>query len=208
MKKGLFITFEGSDGAGKTTQIKLLKNYLEEQGFSPIVTREPGGTKIGELIRDIILDKENAEMSNMTEMLLYAASRAQHVDEFIRPNLAAGEIIISDRFVDSSIAYQGGARKMGNDVSIVNDIAIKECVPDVTFLLIGDPSVGFSRVSNRPLDRIELEGQEYQRLVIESFHELADIQPDRIIKIDADGAVDDIHCVIVSKVMDLIEDID
>ena len=205
MKKGLFITFEGSDGAGKTTQIKLLKEFLEQQGFSPVVTREPGGTKIGELIRNIILDKENAEMSNLTEMLLYAASRSQHVDEYIRPNLFDGKIVISDRFVDSSVVYQGAARKLGNAVVTVNDIAIGDCVPDATFLLLTDPTVGFSRVENRSLDRIESEGIDYQRLVIEAYADLAKKNMDRIMKIEANDSVDNIHDVIVKKVMNLIQ---
>ena len=205
MKKGLFITFEGTDGSGKTTQIKLLKSFLEEKGYSPVITREPGGTKIGELIRDIILNKENSEMSNLTEMLLYAASRAQHVDEYIRPNLLEGKIVISDRFVDSSIVYQGGARKLGDSVVAVNDIAIGDCIPDATFLLLADADVGFSRVSNRTLDRIESEGLDYQRLVADAYVQLADKSPQRIQKIDANDTVENIQKTIENIVIDLIK---
>lgn len=205
MKKGLFITFEGSDGSGKTTQIKLLKSFLEEHGYSPVVTREPGGTKIGELVRDIILDKDNAEMSNMTEMLLYAASRAQHVDEFIRPNLSAGKIVISDRFIDSSIVYQGYARGLGDDVSLVNNIAIGDCIPDATFLLLVDPDVGFTRVNMRSLDRIEAEGQEYQEHVTEAYIEHAKALPERIVCVDANNSVEDIQKIINEKILELLK---
>ena len=205
MKKGLFITFEGSDGSGKTTQIKLLKSFLEENGYSPVVTREPGGTKIGELVRDIILDKDNSEMSNMTEMLLYAASRAQHVDEFIRPNLLAGKIVISDRFIDSSIVYQGYGRKLGDNVSLVNNIAIGDCAPDATFLLLVDPHVGFTRVNRGPLDRIEAEGQEYQKQVTNAYIEHAKAFPDRIVTVDADNTVEAIQEIISKRVLELLE---
>lgn len=205
MKRGLFITFEGSDGSGKTTQIQLLKDFLEKKGYSPIITREPGGTRISEYIRDIILDQDNSEMSNVTEMLLYAASRAQHVDEFIRPNLESGKIVISDRFVDSSYVYQGNARNLGDIVDEVNRIAVRDCMPDATFLLIANPEIGYSRVANRALDRIELEGLDYQKLVFKGYKELVSKYPDRIHEINADDSVSNIQNVINEKILKLIE---
>ena len=131
--KGLFIVMEGPDGSGKTTQINLLKEYLEEAGYECLITREPGGTVIGEEVRQLILNPEHKEMSPVTEMLLYAASRAQLVHEVIGPALEEGKIVISDRFVDSSIVYQGIARKLGiSTVSAVNAPGIGIYRPDGT----------------------------------------------------------------------------
>ena len=135
--KGLFIVMEGPDGSGKTTQINLLKEYLEEAGYECLITREPGGTVIGEEVRQLILNPEHKEMSPVTEMLLYAASRAQLVHEVIGPALEEGKIVISDRFVDSSIVYQGIARKLGiSTVSAVNARESAFIVPMESFLLI------------------------------------------------------------------------
>ena len=119
MKKGYFISFEGMDGSGKSTQIIKIKDYLEKNGFEVVLTREPGGTEIGEKIRKIILDPENSSMTALTEAMLYAASRAQHVEEKIKPEISAGRIVICDRFVDSSIAYQGFGRGLGASISEV-----------------------------------------------------------------------------------------
>jgi len=135
MKKGYFISFEGGDGAGKSTQINKLKEYCEKQGYDVVLTREPGGTDIGEKIRQIILDPENSKMADMTEAFLYAASRAQHVEEVIKPAIEAGRIVICDRFVDSSIAYQGYGRGLGECVGIINEYAVNTYMPYVTFLL-------------------------------------------------------------------------
>ena len=120
MSRGIFITLEGPDGAGKTTQIQMMKEYLEGLGKTVLLTREPGGTGISEKLREILLDKENAEMSDTTEMMIYAAARAQHVAERIRPALERGEVVICDRFVDSSVAYQGYGRGLGEAVQEVN----------------------------------------------------------------------------------------
>ncbi|MBO8433846.1 MAG: dTMP kinase, partial [Tyzzerella sp.] len=134
--KGLFITIEGTDGAGKSTQIELLKKYLEDRGKDVLVTREPGGTPISEKIRDIILDRENSEMSSITEALLYASSRAQHVSEKIKPALAEGKIVICDRFVDSSIAYQSVARGLSTKlIEDINKYAVDGLTPDITLYL-------------------------------------------------------------------------
>ena len=146
MKKGLFITIEGPDGSGKSTQIEKLRVYLEKKGYKAILTREPGGTEISEKIRNIILDKNNKEMNNMTEALLYAASRAQHVAEVIKPALEMGETVICDRFIDSSIAYQGYGRGIGEPVRVINEYAVAGCMPDITFLLKLDPRIGKGRI--------------------------------------------------------------
>ena len=136
-KTGWFITMEGPDGSGKTTQIQLLEQVLKSQGYKVWVTREPGGTLIGEQIRKIILDVDNEEMDPMTEAILYAAARAQHVKQLIEPALDQGMIVLCDRFLDSSVAYQGVARGLGMDtIEGINQYATGGLVPDITFLLI------------------------------------------------------------------------
>ena len=136
MDRGLFITFEGIDGCGKSTQIRLLTAYLEDIGRPFLLVREPGGTVIGEKIRSILLDKENNEMSPAAELLLFEAARAQIVDEKIRPAIEAGTTVICDRFYDSTFAYQGVARSLGEDLVVtLNDIATSGLAPDITFLL-------------------------------------------------------------------------
>ena len=140
MEKGLFITVEGGDGSGKTTQLAFIKEYLTEKGEDVLFTREPGGTALGEKIRSVILDPANKEMVPMTESLLYAASRAQLVSEVIRPALAAGRTVVCDRYVDSSIAYQGYARGLGESVTTINGYAIGDCIPDATILIKVDPA--------------------------------------------------------------------
>ena len=137
--KGIFISFEGADASGKSTQIRLLREWLESKGIEPLVTREPGGTAIGEKIRAILLDRENGEMLPLTEALLYAASRAQHVGQVIRPALKEGRVVITDRFVDSSIAYQGYGRGLGEVAEIINTPAVDGVLPDLTILLVVDP---------------------------------------------------------------------
>ena len=133
---GLFITMEGTDGAGKTTQINRLAQYFEDKGYKVICTREPGGTPISEKIREIIIDKNNTEMTDMTEALLYAAARAQHTQEVILPALKEGDIVISDRFVDSSVVYQGFARSIGERlIKNINKYAVGDLEPDITFFL-------------------------------------------------------------------------
>lgn len=192
MKKGLFITFEGPDGAGKTTQINLLKSFLEESGYDAVLTREPGGTSIGEKIREIILDKDHVEMDYMTEALLYAASRAQHVAEVIKPTIEAGRTVICDRFMDSSIVYQGFGRKLGDCVRIINEFAVNGCMPDITFLLKVEPSVGKCRIKNEDQDRLELERIEYHNEVFKAYIELEKQYPERIIGIDSNRNIEEI----------------
>ncbi|MBQ9971978.1 MAG: dTMP kinase [Firmicutes bacterium] len=191
MEKGLFITIEGSDGSGKSTQIALLKEYLESKGFVVLTTREPGGTNIGEKIREIILDKNNIEMDSMTEALLYAASRAQHVAEKIVPALERGEIVICDRFIDSSIAYQGYGRNLGDCVRIINEYAVRGYMPDVTFLMKMDPGIGKSRIKEEDADRLEREKLEFHQKVYAGYEEIEKIY-DRIVGIDATGTIEEI----------------
>ena len=206
MKKGIFITMEGPDGSGKTTQITLLKEYLEKEGYDVLITREPGGTVISEAIREIILNKDYTEMSPVTEMLLYASARAQLINEVIGPALDAGKAVISDRFVDSSLVYQGMARGLGvGNVYEVNCQAIGKYMPDVTFLLDLPADVGIARKKDqKELDRMEMESLEFHRAVAEGYRSLAERFPERIEKIDATLPIDDICVIIKSRINELI----
>lgn len=193
--QGILISIEGPDGAGKTTQISLLKQYLEQKGFSCILTREPGGTKISEKIRHLILDKENSKMGAVTEMLLYSAARAQLVHEVIRPALEEGKVIICDRYVDSSAVYQGIARNLGVDtVYEVNEYAIQGIWPDLTIHLDLEAEEGIRRKKNQTeLDRMELETMDFHKKVCEGYRTLAKRNPDRIKTINAMLSVEEIH---------------
>lgn len=193
MKKGYFITFEGVDGSGKSTQIGRLKSFLESKGHKVVLTREPGGTEIGEKIRHIILDTSNDKMTYMTEAFLYAASRAQHVEQIIKPAVDTGQIVICDRFVDSSIAYQGYGRELGDSVAIINQYAVGEYTPDLTFLMKVRPNVGSARIRNRAKDRIELENMDFYRRVYEGYEKLESCFPERIIGIDASQTIEQIE---------------
>ncbi|MBN7774268.1 dTMP kinase [Clostridium aminobutyricum] len=204
MKKGLFISIEGPDGSGKSTQIQKLKKFLEEQGREAIVTREPGGTEISEKIRAIILDKNNVEMDYMTEALLYAASRAQHVAQVIKPALDEGKTIICDRFVDSSIAYQGYGRKLGDCVRIINEFAVAGCMPDITFFLKIDPSIGKMRIKEEVQDRLELEKLAFHNEVFRGYLELEENYKDRIIGIDANRSIKEISKDIIGHMKQLL----
>ena len=157
MKRGYFITFEGPDGAGKSTQIEYLKEYLEDRGLEYLFTREPGGTRISEKIRDMLLDKENCDLTARTEALLYAASRAQLVEDVIQPALNEGKIVVSDRYIDSSIAYQGFGRDLGEKVTEINKFAVNDLEPDLTFLLMISPDDVKARLDQQNLDRLESE---------------------------------------------------
>lgn len=192
MKKGLFITMEGPDGSGKSTQIEAIRKFFEARGEKTVITREPGGTKISEKIREILLDKENAEMDSMTEAMLYASARAQLVAQVIRPALEEGTHVICDRFIDSSIAYQGYGRGLGDSVAIINAYAIGGCMPDVTFFMKLNPEVGKSRISTDAQDRIEMEKLDFHQKVFAGYEALEAEYPDRIVGIDATRAIDEI----------------
>jgi len=192
MNNGLFITMEGPDGAGKSTQLEYIRNLLLSRGIDALFTREPGGTPISEKIRRIILDKKNAEMVPMTEALLYAAARAQHVEQVIRPTLMRGKTVVCDRYVDSSIAYQGYGRHLGEGVSIINDYAIAGCIPDITFLLKISPSVAKGRIKSEDQDRLELEADAFHEDVYAGYLALEKKYPNRIVGIDASKNIEQI----------------
>lgn len=192
---GLFITMEGPDGAGKSTQIEKLKDYLSNKGYDIILCREPGGTAISEAIRNVILNREFTEMGHMTELLLYASARAQLVHEVIRPALLEDKIVICDRFVDSSAVYQGIARGMGTElVYEVNRYAIGDTIPDVTILLDITGKDGISRKKKQAqLDRMEMEASSFHEKVSSGYRMLAKEHPDRIHTIDGTQTIDVIH---------------
>ena len=189
---GIFITFEGPDASGKTTQIRLLREYLEEKGIPYLITREPGGTAISEKIRNLILDKAHSEMCPVTEALLYAASRAQLVREVIQPALQEGKVVISDRYVDSSIAYQGYGRGLGDMVRAINEPATGGLRPDATFLLKTDPASMRSRRSAEEEDRMDAQKLEFHREVLRGYLALAEEEPERIRVIDGEQDIEEI----------------
>ena len=204
--KGLFIVMEGPDGSGKTTQINLLKEYLEEAGYECLITREPGGTVIGEEIRQLILNPEHKEMSPVTEMLLYAASRAQLVHEVIGPALEEGKIVISDRFVDSSIVYQGIARKLGISTdSAVNAPGIGIYRPDGIFFIDLSEAEGLRRKKEQKnLDRMEQEGIDFHHMVSEGYRKVLSGRPE-VMKIDGGRSIDTIQKKIRNHVDELLK---
>ncbi|HBZ03332.1 MAG TPA: dTMP kinase [Lachnospiraceae bacterium] len=206
MSQGIFITMEGPDGSGKSTQIELLKQYLEKEGFNVLITREPGGTAISEAIREIILNKDFTEMSPVTEMLLYASARAQLIHEVVGPALEKGQAVISDRFVDSSLVYQGIARGLGVEkVYEVNKNAIGKYMPDVTFLLDLPAEEGIKRKKGqKELDRMEMEGIEFHMKVAQGYRDMADRFPDRIKVVDATQPIQDISNLIINEVSDIL----
>lgn len=203
--KGLFIVMEGPDGSGKTTQINLLKEYLEEEGYECLLTREPGGTVIGEEVRQLILNPEYREMSSVTEMLLYAASRAQLMHEVIGPALEAGKIVISDRFVDSSIVYQGIARNLGiSTVSAVNAPGIGIYRPDGIFFIDLSEAEGLRRKKEqKKLDRMEQEGIDFHHMVSEGYRKVLSGRPE-VIKIDGGRSIETIQKKIRNHVDELL----
>ncbi len=200
MNKGFFISFEGPDGAGKSTQIQYLKEYLDQRGLESVFTREPGGTRISEQIRDMLLDKENSDMSARTEALLYAASRAQLVENVIDPALKQGKIVVSDRFIDSSIAYQGFGRDLGIKVLEVNKFAVNGLEPDLTFLMMISPDDVRDRLDQNNLDRLESEDMEFKKKVLEGFDSVAEEFRFRVRVIDATLSKEEIRDKIIKEV--------
>ncbi len=192
----LFVTFEGGEGSGKSTAIKSLVDKLQKEGYEIVLTREPGGTPISEQIREVILSKENTAMDPITEALLYAASRRQHVVEKVRPALEEGKVVLCDRFVDSSLAYQGGARGLGIDLILkINEPAIDGLWPDVTIFFDLKPEVGLARISansGREVNRLDVEKMEFHQKVRDSFLELAKRYPERYVIIDASKSRDEV----------------
>lgn len=185
----MFITLEGPEGSGKTTAVEIAVKKLEEMGYQIVRTREPGGTEISEQIRNVILDKANTAMDSRTEALLYAASRRQHLVQKVWPALKEGKIVICDRYLDSSLAYQGGARGLGVDnILNINLFATEGTWPDLTLLFDLDPQVGLNRINsnaNREVNRLDLEKLDFHNKVRNTFLELAKKYPDRYVVIDA-----------------------
>jgi len=200
--KGVFITFEGVEGCGKTTQIERLHDYLRCQGYAVEVTREPGGTPIAETIRKVLLDTDNDTLAPVTELLLYEAARAQHVAERIRPALAAGAVVLCDRFADSTTAYQGAGRSLSfEEVNRLHQLATQGVWPDLTFLIDLPVNIGFQRVSLRgAVDRIEREAQAFHERVRQGFLELAHREPERITIVDGMHSVETVAGAIRARV--------
>ena len=204
----MFITLEGPEGSGKTTAIQKAVDTLTQMGYEIVRTREPGGTEIAEQIRNVILDKSNTNMDPRTEALLYAASRRQHLVEKVWPAIKEGKIVICDRYLDSSLAYQGGARGLGIDnVLNINLFATENTWPDLTLLFDIEPSLGLARINknaDREVNRLDLEKIEFHNRVRQTFLELAKRFPERCVIIDASKSVDEVAKATLDAIVDRI----
>lgn len=190
-KKGLFITFEGADGCGKTTQLNLLSEYLKEKGHEVVTTREPGAGEVGKKIRDIVLHYDG-EVSPTCEAFLYLADRAQNTDTIIAPAINRGKIVLCDRHTDSSVAFQGYGRGLDIErIKMFNKVATSGLVPDLTFVFDVDVETAMSRVGKK-WDRIEAEGIEFHEKVRQGFLEIAKAEPDRVKVINASDSIENI----------------
>lgn len=200
--KGIFITLEGGEGSGKTTVINNIEKYFKNKGRNVITTREPGGIAISEQIRNIILDVNNTTMTKETETLLYAASRMQHLSEKVIPALNRGDVVICDRYLDSSYVYQGIARGVGiKNVEIANNFALNY-LPDLTIFLDVRPSVGLSRIKNRgKLDRLDLEAIDFHEMVYQGYKSVASMFSDRIVTINGENEID----VVINDIYSLLD---
>lgn len=204
--KGKFITFEGVEGCGKTTQANLLVNFFKENDYDVFFTREPGGPPISEKIRKILLSKSNQEMHKLTEVFLYMASRSQHTTEWIIPALEMEKIVICDRYYDSTYAYQGNARKISKDViDYLNHIATVGLKPDLTFILDLPVEVGLKRIKKLPenaggIDRLEGESLKFHQDVRSSYIDLAKSEPDRVVLLDGMQEVSRIRKQIINRI--------
>lgn len=200
--KGLFITFEGVEGSGKSTQVGLLASKLREDGVDIVVTREPGGTRIGELIREITHSKDNVDLTAVCETYLMSASRSQHVREIIKPALQIGKIVICDRFIDSSLAYQGYGRQLGEKViEELNKLALDSIMPDLTILLDVTPGVGFARRNHTDkIDRLDLQKEDFYNRVYEGYHQLARRFKDRFYIVDSTKPISEVADIIWEKI--------
>lgn len=199
-----FITFEGPEGSGKTSVIKEVEAALKAQNIDVIVTREPGGVALSERIRSLLLDFVDEKMDARTEAMLFAASRRQHVVEVIRPALEAGKVVLCDRYIDSSLAYQGVARDLGiEEVYALNLFAIEDLIPDLTVFIDVKPEVGLSRVrsNQRDMDRLDLETQEFHQKVYEGYLQLAELEPDRIKVINGEQPIEDVSKDALKEIM-------
>lgn len=205
MNRGKFITFEGGECSGKTSIILEVCKALESKGISYISTREPGGIDISEQIRSIILDVKNTKMTKETEALLYAASRMQHLSERVVPAINEGKIVICDRFLDSSLAYQGYARGIGMDAVLqINHFALKH-LPDVTFFIDVTPDVALKRLANRDKsDRLDLEAMKFHEDVYKGYLEVARMYPDRVVRINGNRPLEEIIEDCVNRVLKIV----
>lgn len=204
MAEGVFIVFEGGEGAGKSTQSELLAAWLGDGGHRVTRTREPGGTAAAEAIRAVLLDVANTGLDDRAEALLFAAARGDHASRVIRPALERGDVVVCDRYLDSSVAYQGGGRDLGLDaVRELSLWATRGLLPDLTVLLDVDPAVGLARVE-RP-DRLEAEPLEWHARVRQAFLDLAAGEPDRYLVLDGHGEVDQIASAVRARVSELLE---
>lgn len=199
MKKGLFITFEGADGCGKTTQMKLLTEYLEQNGIDVVLTREPGGKGLGEKVREILLNYEGP-VSDRCESFLFLADRAQNIDIIVNPAVKEGKIVLCDRHIDSTVAYQGYGRGLDIErINMLNDIATNGQKPDLTFVFDIDVETSMKRVGTQK-DRMESAGIEFHNRVRNGYLELAKLEPQRIKVIDATKSIDEIHKEVISLI--------
>ena len=206
-KAGLFLVFEGGEGAGKSTQAQRIASAIEGRGYEVVVTFEPGATSIGQRLREVLLDKANTHLGDRTEALLYAADRAQHVAEIIRPALERGAVVISDRYIDSSVAYQAGGRGLPeHEVRRLSRWATSGLVPDLTLLLDVDPTEGLARTTG-PGDRLEAETVEFHQRVRTAFLDLAHRRRSRYRVIDAQGTADEVHAQVLEAVLPLLRDL-
>jgi dTMP kinase len=206
-KRGLFITIEGVEGVGKSTNLAFIESLLAAQEIPFITTREPGGTPLAEKIRDLLLDKNNIEMTDITELMLVFAARAQHVSMLIEPALARGEWVICDRFTDSTYAYQGGGRNMSFDlIKQIDEVALNHYQPDITLLLDLPIDVGLERASQRgELDRFERESIDFFNRVRDTFLHRANLEPGRFGLIDAGKSLDNVQVSIRAAIEQAIE---
>ena len=200
----MFITFEGTDGTGKTTQIMYLKEYFEAQGREVVITREPGGMPVAEKIREMLLDKSNV-MDDVTEAYLYAAARAEHVRGVVLPALRAGKVVLCDRYLDSSVAYQGYGRELGVEfVRSINAQAVGDCLPDRTYLLVLEAADAERRVVSRgEKDRMESAGDAFNRRVAKGFLSIAKQEPERVMIVNAGQEREQIARIIAQDVANL-----
>ena len=207
MSRGLWITVEGGDGSGKTTQSELLAQWLASQGRTVVRTREPGGTEVGQLIRNIVLHHPG-DIAPRAEALLYAADRAHHVATLVRPALERGDVVLQDRYLDSSVAYQGAGRVLdGTEVRDLSLWATEGALPDLTVLLDIDEATARTRLdaADKPFDRLEAEGDSFHARVREAFLGLAAAEPERFLVVDAAGDVDTIAATIRAGVAERLE---
>jgi dTMP kinase len=211
MPRGLFITFEGLDGSGKSTQLRRLQQWLEAEGFAVTATRQPGGTRIGDRIRSLLLDSRTDELASLAELGLMFSDRAQSIAEVISPAIETGQAVLCDRFTDSSEAYQGGGRQLGSQV--VRDLHAALCrglQPDLTLLLLPDFEISLERARRRNQrtvaatgkdeNRFEKESSEFYRRVFDKYQEIAAREPSRVVVIDSDGSIEEIHQLVVQVV--------